>query len=117
MTASVKFVYCHKCKELRVKPWYSMRARCARCRADAREISVPRTTLSFVTYGLIAEVLGTVFIYTRTDESIYLYAGIVGLVATFVVQAIEISRGERVARSRIRATKSDAVAFRKRGWL
>lgn len=117
ITALVKFVYCHKCKELRVKPWYSMRARCARCRYDAREISIPRTVLSYVMYAFVLAVFVTIFLYTRTDSSIYLYGGIAGLIGCFIVQALEITRGERIARSRIKATKSDAPAFRKKGWF
>ncbi|UCE81009.1 MAG: hypothetical protein JSV94_00795 [Methanobacteriota archaeon] len=117
MTATVKFVYCHKCKELRVKPWYSMRPRCARCRYDGREIIVPRTNLSYTVYFLVLAVFVTIFIYTRTHDNIFLYGGIACLVACFAVQAIEISRGERIARSRIKATKSDIPTFRKKGWL
>lgn len=113
----MKFVYCAKCKELRVKPWYGRWPRCSRCRQEAKEIVVPRTVLSYVVYALVAGVFVTVFLYTRTDDKIFLYGGVVGLVATFIVQAIELSRGERIARSRIRATKSDAAAFRKKGWL
>ena len=113
----MKFVYCAKCKELRVKPWYGIRPRCARCRYDAREIAVPRTTLSYIVYALVAVVFATIFTYSRTHNSLFLYGGIVGLVACFIAQAFEISRAEKIARSRIRATKSDAAAFRKKGWL
>ena len=100
-----------------MKPWYSIRARCARCRRDAREIPVPRTTLSYVSYVFVLLVFATVFTYSRTDNVIFLYAGVAGLIACFVVQAVEISRGEKIARSRIRPTKSDAVAFKEKGWL
>jgi uncharacterized protein (DUF983 family) len=113
----VKFVYCPRCKELRVKPWYAIRAWCSRCRQDAKEIRVPRTFLSYLLIILIGSVFVLIFMYTRTDESILLYGGIGGLIATLVVQAIEISRGERFARARIKATKSDAKGFKKKGWL
>ena len=117
ITDLVKFVYCHRCKELRVKPWYSIRARCARCRRDSREIVVPRTTLTYVAYALVLLVFATVFTYSRTHNYIFLYGGVAGLIACFVVQAIEISRGEKIARSRIKATKSDAASFKDKGWL
>ena len=111
----VKFVYCPKCKELRVKPWYTMRARCARCRDDGREISTPRTVLSFVLYAMILVVFALVYMYTNTDNPIFLIGGIVSLVAAFVIQGIEIARGERYARAKIKTTKADAAALRAKG--
>lgn len=114
---SVKFVYCPKCKELRVKPWYSVRAWCSRCREHGREIPVPRTALTYVLYALILVVFGMVYTYTRSDEVIFLLGSILGLVGAFIIQAVEISRGERIARAKIKATKSDAQKFRKKGWL
>lgn len=115
MTA-VKFVYCPKCKELRIKPWYSIRAWCSRCRQDAKEIRVPRTLLSYILILLIGTVFVTIYMYTRTDDSMLLYVGIAGLIATLIVQAVDMSRGEQVARARIKATRSDAKSFRKKGW-
>lgn len=73
--------------------------------------------MTYLLYFLIVVVLALIYTYTRTDQAVLLYAGIGGLVATIIVQAVEISRGERVARARIKATKSDAKGFRKRGWL
>lgn len=113
----MKFAYCPKCKELRVKPWYAMRTICSRCRDDAREITVKRTWLSYLLYSMMGAILVLVYSYTRTDISILLYGAIAVLVGAFVVQALELSRGERVARSRIKATKSDVDGFKERGWL
>lgn len=73
--------------------------------------------MTYLLYILIVAVLALIYTYTRTDQAELLYAGIGGLVATIIVQAVEISRGERLARARIKATKSDAKDFRKRGWL
>jgi len=117
ITAPVKFVYCPKCKELRIKPWYSTRPRCSRCRDNGRELKVPRTPLTFVAYALVVAILVLIYLYTRTDEAIYMYGGVVALVACFIVQAMDISRGERVARSRIKTARSDVEAFKKKGWL
>jgi hypothetical protein len=111
----VKFVYCPKCKELRVKPWYGFRARCARCREDGREIATPRTALSFVLYAMILIVFLLVYMYTDSHNSIFLIGGIGALIASFAIQAVEISRGERYARARIRTTKADAAASRTKG--
>lgn len=94
-----------------------MRPRCSRCRDNARELEVPRTPLTFVVYALIVAILVQIYLYTRTDEAIYMYGGVVALVACFIVQAKDISRGERVALSRIKTTRSDVDAFKKKGWL
>jgi len=113
----VKFVYCPKCKELRVRPWYSLRAWCSRCRESGREIPVPRTVYTYVLYALIFGTFALVYMYTDSDQMIFLLGGIVGLVGAFVIQAFEISRGERFARAKIKATKSDVPGFQKKGWL
>jgi len=115
--SSVKFVYCPKCKELRVKPWYSLRAWCSRCREPGREIPIPRTVYTYMLYALMLIILALVYAYTNSDEMIFLIGGVVGLICAFVIQAFEISRGERIARAKIKATKSDASGFRKKGWL
>jgi hypothetical protein len=112
---SVKFVYCPRCKELRVKPWYTTRARCARCRDEGREIATPRTVLTVLLYAMILMVFALIYMYTNSDNSIYLIGGIGGLIAAFVVQAFEISRGEKYARARIRTTKADAAELRAKG--
>jgi hypothetical protein len=114
---NVKFVYCPKCKELRVKPWYALRAFCSRCRDDGREISVPRTFNTFILYALILGVFALVYMYTSSDNFVFLIGMIACLVMSFAIQAVEISRGERYARARIKATRSDAVGFKKKGWL
>jgi hypothetical protein len=68
-------------------------------------------------YALIIGIFALIYLYTRTDEAVYLYGGIIALVACFIVQAMDISRGERVARSRIKTARSDVEAFKKKGWL
>ncbi len=113
----MKFVYCPKCKELRVKPWYAQRAWCSRCRENGREIPVPRTVYTYVLYALILAIFAMVYTYTSSDELIFLLGSVVGLITAFILQAIEISRGERIARAKIKATRSDATTFRKKGWL
>ncbi len=113
----VKFVYCPKCKELRVKPWYSLRAWCSRCRDYGREIPVPRTAYTYVLYALILTIFVLIYTYTSSDETIFLLGSVAGLICAFIIQAFEISRGERIARAKIKATKSDVSGFRKKGWL
>lgn len=112
----MKYLYCPKCKELRVKPWYSMRDRCARCGRDVRVIEVPRTLATYAVYVLTAGAFALVYMNTREDVSMYLYLAIVLVVAMMVIQFKELVRGERYARTKIKVTHSDADAMRKKGW-
>jgi hypothetical protein len=113
---SVKFLYCPKCKELRVKPWYSIRDSCTRCRGDVRVIEVPRTIWSYTVYGLTVVIFVAVYLNTRSDDSFYLYTAIILLISLAVIQLREVVRGERYARSKIKVTKSDLAKMRRKGW-
>jgi hypothetical protein len=112
---SVKFIYCPRCKELRVKPWYSLRAWCSRCRDEGREIRVPKSILTYILYAMILVVFAFVYMYTDSRSAVHLIGAVVGLVASFVIQAVELSRGEKQARARIKTTKADAAASRSKG--
>jgi hypothetical protein len=112
----VKFIYCAKCKELRVKPWYARRVRCGRCRGEGKEITVPKSGLSYLVYVMMVFVTAAAIMNVNTDDNLYFYLAIVGVVALMVVEFIDISRGEKYARARIRPTTSDVGEFRKRGW-
>lgn len=78
---------------------------------------MPRSPLTVASYALMIAIVALVYQYTRTDAAIFLYAGIAALVACFIAQALDLSRGERIARSRIKAARSDIEAFKKKGWL
>ena len=112
----MKFVYCAKCKELRVKPWYARRVRCARCRGEGKEITVPKSGLSYLTYVMMVFVTAAALINVNTGDDLYFYLAIVGVGALLAIQFIDMSRGEKYARARIRPTTSDIDEFRKRGW-
>jgi len=112
----VKFIYCAKCKELRVKPWYARRVRCGRCRGEGKEITVPKSGLTYLVYVMMVFVTAAAIMNVNTDDNLYFYLAIVGVVALMVVEFIDISRGEKYARARIRPTTSDVGEFRKRGW-
>jgi hypothetical protein len=113
---SVKFLYCPKCKELRVRPWYSGRNQCSRCRGAARPIDIPKSAFTYATYVLMTAVFLLVYLNTTTDYDIYLFAAVAGVIAIVVLQFVEISRGELYAKMKIRPTSSDLQEFRKRGW-
>jgi len=112
----VKFLYCPACKELRVKSWYAIRNTCPRCRGEARAIDIPRTKMTYLTYALYVVVPGLVAVHLLTDSDAYLYASVVGLVAMMIVSYIDITKGEKIARAKIKVASSDLREFRKKGW-
>lgn len=112
----VKFLYCPNCKELRVKPWYAIRDSCARCRDAGRVIEIPRSILTYMIYILTAAAFALIFFHTRQDNNLFLYTAVALVVAMMVIQFKELARGEKYARSKIKVTKSDKEALRKKGW-
>ena len=112
----VKYLYCPKCKELRVKPWYSVTDRCSRCRGDVRVIEVPRTARSFAVYAMMGAALVFAYLHLQTDTAVYLYSAVAFIVITMVLQFQEVLGGERYARAKIKITHSDSDAMRKKGW-
>jgi membrane protein YdbS with pleckstrin-like domain len=112
----VKFLYCPNCKELRVKPWYAIRDSCARCRDAGRVIEVPRSILTYMIYILTAAAFALIFVHTREDNNLFLYTAVALVVVMMVIQFKELARGEKYARSKIKVTKSDKEALRKKGW-
>ena len=114
----MKFLYCPKCKELRVKPWYSLRDRCTRCHGDVRVITIPRTPWTYAIYGLTIGTFITVYFHTQSDpdDYSYLYVSIGFLIALMVIQFREVIKGDRLARSKVKITKSDRDQMRRKGW-
>ncbi|MCJ7606422.1 MAG: hypothetical protein MUO94_01065 [Thermoplasmata archaeon] len=113
----MKFLYCPQCKELRVKPWYSIRGGCSRCRGYAKEIAIPNTLMTYLVYACVASIFVLIYIYTSGGSSLLLYASIGALIATFILQDRELSRGRKYVMARIKPTKSDAKGFREKGWV
>ena len=116
MTLDVKFLYCPRCKSLRVKAWYAIRDRCEMCFSDAVVIKIPFTWYLGMLYVLYIASPGCVLVYVYTDEILYLYSGIVLLAAMIFVSLYAISKGEEYAKGRIKMTIGDTAEFRKRGW-
>lgn len=113
----MKFAYCPKCKDLMVKPWYSRREHCPRCRGPTKMIDVPNTYLTYVLYALMAVIIALVYVNTTSDQPLFLYVAVALLAVLMAIQFAEISRGAKHAKSRIRATSSDVNVLRKKGWL
>ena len=112
----MKFTYCPKCKEVMVKPWYTTRNRCARCRGDMRVIDVPRGPLTYLMYVLVGAVFVLIYLNSRDANAFLLYGAFGAMVLMLVVQFKELARGARIAKNRIRPTRSDLPEFRKKGW-
>lgn len=99
-----------------MKPWYARRVRCGRCRGEGTEITVPKSGLSYLIFVMMVLVTAAAIMDVRTGDDLYFYLAIVGVVALIAIQFIDISRGEKYARARIRPTSSDVDEFKKRGW-
>jgi hypothetical protein len=111
----MKFLYCPKCKQLHVKPWYSIRDRCLGCLGDAVVIKVPNSWMTYVSYALYAVIPALVAVYATSKATIWIYAAVVLLAIMVVLQYMDVVRGEKFARSKIRVTASDAESLRTHG--
>ena len=112
----VKYLYCPRCKELRVKSWYQIKDKCQLCFSDATAIKIPNTWMTYALYILYVVTPALVAVYVYNDVRTYLYASVVLLVFMFVLSWLEIGRGLRYARSKVKLTTANVDNFRKRGW-
>jgi len=112
----VKYLYCPKCKELRVKAWYERRNRCSRCLGDATAIRIPNSWLTYVVYGLYVIAPTLAAVYLTTDARLYIWLALGGVILMIVFSFADMSRGAAYAKKRIKVTDGDLREFRKRGW-
>lgn len=112
----MKFLYCPSCKQLRVKPWYSIRDRCGGCMGDATVIQVPNSWMTYVSYALYVAVPALVVVYLTSGAVLWMYGAVALLVVMMILQYLDVVRGEKYARSKIRVTASDSSSFKTRGW-
>jgi len=113
---NVKYLYCPKCKELRVKPWFAIRDRCQMCFGEARVIEIPNNWMTYASYLLYAVIPALVAISLYLKDRTYLYLAVILLIIMMAVAYANVARGERYARARIRIASSDLSDFRRRGW-
>lgn len=114
--STVKYLYCPKCKELRVKAWYERRNRCSRCYGDATAIRVPNSWLTYLVYGFYVIVPALAAVYLTTDVRLYIWLSLGGVILMIGVSFADMSRGAAYAKKRIKVTDGDLQGFRKRGW-
>ena len=112
----VKYLYCPRCKELRVKPWYSLRDRCARCYSDSKVIPIPSSVFTYLVYVTMVICFVILYLYTRNDDDTYLYVAIAFAFVMAASQIVDLMRGEKYARARIKVAHSDTDAMKKKGW-
>jgi len=112
----MKYLYCPKCKELRVKPWYSIRNRCFGCYGEATVIVVPNSWMTYASYVLYVLVPLLVVIYVSTHATIWIYGAVALLIVMIILQYLDVVRGEKVAKARVRVTISDTSKMRGRDW-
>jgi len=112
----MKFIYCANCKELRVKPWYSIQPRCVGCTGYATVIPIPNSWMTYVSWTLYVIVPALVVLYITSDTLIWIYLAVAFLVVMMIIQYMDVVRGEKYARSKIRVTASDSGRFKTRGW-
>lgn len=113
----MKFLYCPKCKEMRAKAWFQIRPTCSRCIGPATEIVVPNGPLTYFTYFLYFFVPGLVVVSLIIDERVYLYYALAGLAVMMVSAMIDLGRGLRIAKSRVKIASSDLHELRRKGWF
>lgn len=112
----MKYLYCPKCKELRVKSWYQIKDKCQMCFSDATPIKIPNTWRTYAIYVLYVLTPALVLVSVYNDDRTYLYAAVVLFVFMFVLSWLELSRGLAYAKAKIKVTSADIKGFRKRGW-
>jgi uncharacterized protein (DUF983 family) len=112
----VKYLYCPRCKELRVKSWYQIKDKCQLCFSDATAIKIPNTSLTYALYFLYIVTPALVLVSVWEDDKSYLYMAVVLLIFMFIIQWIEVSRGQAYARTKVKITAANLKDFKKRGW-
>jgi hypothetical protein len=112
----VKYLYCPKCKDLRVKSWYAFNDKCPICFSDANAIRIPNRWLTYVLYALYVLTPALIAVYLLKNQKLYLYTAVVLVVILMVISWIELGRGREYARTKVRKTADNLEHFRKRGW-
>jgi len=112
----VKYLYCPRCKQLHVKPWFAIRNRCQNCFGEATAIHIPANWMTYITYALYVAIPAIVVIYYIDKVKIYLYLAVILLIIMMAVSYMDIGRGRKYAEERIKITNTDVDAFKKRKW-
>lgn len=112
----MKYLYCPRCKQLHVKPWFAIRNKCQNCFGDATVIPIPANWITYTSYAFYIFVPALILFYVTEHAKTYLYLAIAGLVAMMIVAYVDLVRGEKYAKTKIKIANTDAQTFRRRGW-
>jgi uncharacterized protein (DUF983 family) len=112
----VKYLYCPRCKKLSMKPWFAIRNRCQNCFGDATAIQVPANWMTYLSYALYVLIPALIAIYVTNHVKNYLYLALVLLFVMMIVSFVNIGRGEKYAKERIKIANTDVDVFKRRKW-
>lgn len=112
----VKFLYCPKCKEIRAKTWFQRRNRCLACIGPATLIVVPNGYLTYLNYVLyiLAPMFAIISVLTDTRDYIWVAVGL--LIVMMISSYLDLVRGEKIARKKVKIGTTSLHEFRRRGW-
>lgn len=112
----MKYLYCSRCKDLRVKSWYAISNRCPICLNNATPIAIPRTWLTYVLYASYVLSPASIVVYLLNHDRAFLYTALVLVFIMMAISWIEIGRGRDFARTKVKLTVGNVADFRKKGW-
>jgi hypothetical protein len=114
VSPSVKFLYCPRCKQLHVKPWFAIRNRCQNCFGDATVIQIPYNWMTYMSYALYVLIPALIVIYVTDHVKNILYLAVALLILMMIIAFADIARGEKYAKERIKITTGDVDSFKRR---
>lgn len=112
----MKYLYCTRCRDIRLKSWYAMRDKCPVCLSDATPIRIPNTWLTYLLYALYVTSPALVLVYVWNHDRQYLYFALALVFVMMVISWLELGRGRDYARAKVKITHQNIDDFRRRGW-
>ena len=112
----MKFLYCVRCKDVRVKNWYQIKDKCQVCLSDATPIKIPNTWMTYMLYLMYILTPAVLLVYAMTDDRNLLYVAFVLVFIMMAIAWVELGRGRAYARAKVKITAQNVDDFRRRGW-
>ena len=112
----MKFLYCKRCKDIRLKSWYAISNKCPICLSEATPIKIPNTWLTYILYALYVTAPALIVVYAMNDDKQYLWFALVLVIIMMAITWVELGRGREYARAKVKITQQNLGDFRRRGW-
>jgi uncharacterized membrane protein YdbT with pleckstrin-like domain len=112
----VKFLYCKRCKDIRLKSWYAISNKCPVCLSDATPIKIPNTWLTYLLYALYVTAPALIALYAVNHDKQYLWFALILVFIMMAITWVELGRGRGYARAKVKITQQNLTDFRRRGW-